>query len=82
MPIVMVKFVQVLYAMGHSSPYKEVKGMPMEKVIHSGVCTFYISVCCSNVSFFSFVHSSIGDLWVSMLMALTESLKHILNSSG
>lgn len=45
----MVKLVQVLYAMGSSSPHEEVKGMPMEKLIHSGTDTFCIS------SFWSFI---------------------------
>lgn len=40
----MVKKFQVLYAMGYSPPYPEVKGMPMEEVIHSGVCTIYILI--------------------------------------
>jgi len=38
--IAMAKFVQVLYAMGPSSPDEEDKGLPMEKAIHSGTGTF------------------------------------------
>jgi hypothetical protein len=38
--IAMAKFVQILYAMGPSSPDKEDKGLPMEKAIHSGTGTF------------------------------------------
>lgn len=38
--IAMAKFVQVLYAMGPSSPNEEDKGLPMEKAIHSGTSTF------------------------------------------
>ena len=51
MIVAMVKLVQVLYAMGSSSPHKEVKRMPMEKFAHSSTDTVYIS----SYSFLSFV---------------------------